>query len=64
MGAASFFDNNGRICYVYSLGDTAQWSSDADRLDALVAALQTPELTAAVMDDTQRITVGTGVERA
>ena len=47
-----FFDNNGRICYVYSHGDTAQWSNDADRLDALVAALQTPELTAAVMDDT------------
>ncbi|WP_342323008.1 phage tail sheath C-terminal domain-containing protein [Kosakonia sp. BYX6] len=46
-----FFDNGGRLCYVLSLGDTAQWSSAADRLDALVAALQTPEVMSAVIED-------------
>ena len=47
-----FFDNGGRLCYVLSLGDTAQWSSDADRLNALVAALQTTEILATVTEDT------------
>ncbi len=46
-----FFDNGGRLCYVLSLGDAAQWGSDADRLDGLVAALQTPEVIAAVIED-------------
>ena len=26
-----FFDNGGRLCYVLSLGDSAQYSIDADR---------------------------------